>query len=226
MMTHVLQLNALVKPDSEAAVEEVLRRRTQDNLGLGAFAGNGVGRRQKRVFTREENVEEDAQRPDLGRKHGVRAAAEDLRRGVGAGAVEALCNGAQVSCLSQWVGSTKRRTLILDRRWTSRIENHDGAEVDELDPQALVDADVLVLPIPVQDAHLRKVAGRVNELVENVTRNALAEMPLPLDPVEEVRRGAAHHRRWRRVCRRERGGGGKERSRSAGESRKSRRRES
>lgn len=94
VLADLLNIRALVRVDDQAAREEVERSvaRAAVRAAAGRLEHNAARDRVvlswERRRAREEVREQDAERPDLGRRRAVRLPREDLRRGVGGGAEE------------------------------------------------------------------------------------------------------------------------------------------
>lgn len=151
--------DALRDVDLEARVHEVLDLGVEADLGArdGAdFCRVGV---DKGALARDEDREEDAEGPHLGGRGLVRLATEDLGARERLGAVEAL----------------------VQRRGLTRVKDDGRAKVDELDAEAVVDRQVLVLEVAVTDAHLTQRVDNLDDLRKDVLGRRLVEPAVLLD---------------------------------------------
>ena len=163
--TDLRDRDALRNVDLEAGVHEVLDLGVEADLGARQRAGLCRLGVDERALARDEDRQEDAERPHLGRRRLVQVAAQDLGARERLGALEPL----------------------VERRGLARVKDDGRAKVDELDAELVVDREVLVLEVAVADAHEAERVDDLDDLRKDVLGRRLVKAAVLLDACERER---------------------------------------
>jgi len=129
--------------------------------GLVVFDGFGVV--EERLASNEDR-EEDAQRPNLGRHGLVRSFSDQLR-------------GSKIESTKETVQRLRLLTIV---------EQVSGAKVNQLHAVLIIDHNVFVLDVAMDEAIVVKTSDNIDELSKDILGMSLGEATVLLDAFKQI----------------------------------------